>query len=329
MAARASSTLTLLLLPSAAYAYHAAAIRAPRAVAHRTGLPIALSGQSDHHHDHDSGSGTIAKTDGRHRRLITSITTGVCVAGAGFAGVSTGTAAALFHGYESLALASPIATKSATSAVAYLLGDCLAQKASGARKKNAKRSKLDTARVARSGVAGLISHGPQLHAWCLFLDRFVSFGGPGLAWARLAVKILLDQTFFSLYMNAAYCAIVETLSGRNVKAVWQRVRATAWPSLRSSWKFWPLVHMITYSVVPSHLRVLWVDAVEVVWVAILATCVSTAKAAPAPSSLPSPTTPTATVGILESSEIHVPQSHHAAEDLADEVETEEPTPQAA
>ena len=139
-------------------------------------------------------------------------------------------------------------------------------------------------RVARSGAAGFISHGPQLHYWCLFLDRFVSFGpGTWAVRAALAAKILLDQTFFSLYMNAAYCALVETLSGRSLRAALARVRASAWPSLRSSWKFWPAVHLITFSVVPSHLRVLWVDAVEIVWVAILATCVSAARV-PEPAS---------------------------------------------
>ena len=29
-------------------------------------------------------------------------------------------------------------------------------------------------------------------------------------------------------------------------------------------RFWPGVHLLTFSVVPQHLRVLWVDVVEVV-----------------------------------------------------------------
>ena len=49
-----------------------------------------------------------------------------------------------------------------------------------------------------------------------------------------------------------------------------------WPSLTASWRFWPAAHALTYSVIPLHLRVLWVDVLEVVWVAILAKCVSRA-----------------------------------------------------
>ena len=40
------------------------------------------------------------------------------------------------------------------------------------------------------------------------------------------------------------------------------MRASSWPSLRASWKFWPAVHLATYSIVPMHLRVLYIDVVD-------------------------------------------------------------------
>ena len=39
----------------------------------------------------------------------------------------------------------------------------------------------------------------------------------------------------------------------------------------AAWKFWPLVHCITYSVIPAQHRILWVNMVDLVWNAILAT----------------------------------------------------------
>ena len=173
----------------------------------------------------------------------------------------------LYQGYEAAALKTPILTKACTSGVAYLLGDSLAQFLS-------KRKSFDFGRVARSTIAGFFSHGPQLHFWCLFLDKFVGFGKR--TYLSLPLKILLDQTFFALYLNGAYCAIIETLKGSTRRSIWRRVRTAALPSLFSSWKFWPFVHLITYSIVPFHLRVLWVDVVEVVWVAILANCAAAA-----------------------------------------------------
>ena len=168
---------------------------------------------------------------------------------------------------------------------------------------------------------------PQLHFWCLLVERYFSFGGA--PWA-LFVKILLDQTFFASYLNAAYCMIIELLQRHSLRRAVQKVarprrppeptaatpllwparaadssqhtsrdierffkatsriqtllfplwllqvRSSWWPSLTASWRFWPAAHALTYSVVPLHLRVLWVDVLEVVWVAILAKCVSRA-----------------------------------------------------
>jgi len=36
-----------------------------------------------------------------------------------------------------------------------------------------------------------------------------------------------------------------------------------------SWKFWPIIHCITYSVIPAQHRILWVNSVDLVWNAIL------------------------------------------------------------
>ena len=289
MVSAARCSLILALAPSIACAHVVGPLRAPVVAARAPGALL-----------REGGPAPV----GKRRRILAA--GGTCAAAvAGVQGVHTGAALALFHRYEALALASPVATKSVTSGVAYLLGDVLAQVATQQRRGNARsksqrreraaaaaaadhlpqsaeesggHSRIDWKRVARSCVAGLVSHGPQLHLWCLFLDRFINLG-PGVWAARgaLLFKILLDQTVFSLYMNAAYCAIVETLSGRSLRAVAARVRASAWPSLRSSWRFWPGVHLLKGSEVTSHLRVLGVDAVVVVRVAILATCVSTAQ----------------------------------------------------
>jgi hypothetical protein len=128
----------------------------------------------------------------------------------------------------------------------------------------------------------------------------VNFGG---AFWSLPLKIALDQTFFASYLNAAYCAFIELLQRRPPREIGRKVlrhclasaqhptllprhssvlsppvacqvRSSWWPSLKASWRFWPIAHAFTYSVVPLHLRVLWVDVLEVVWVAILSMCIA-------------------------------------------------------
>jgi len=164
-----------------------------------------------------------------------------------------------FQAYEAAAISRPILTKGATSGVAYLAGDAIAQRLARTR---------DTGRLARAGIAGAVSHGPQLHAWTMLLERCS---------LPLVAKVALDQTIFSLYLNAAFCVCTESLQRRPLAFTLRKARAAAWPCLKAGWRFWPLAHAFTYSVVPLHLRVLWVDALEVGWVAILSTCVARAQ----------------------------------------------------
>ena len=125
--------------------------------------------------------------------------------------VLTRLALRLYRAYGAAAMGSPLLTKAATSGVAYCLGDMLAQRfsADGGREPVAGESAggglvgasatsavpffLDAPRATRSAIAGFFSHGPQLHYWCLLLERYVSFGG---AWYALLVKIALDQVAF-------------------------------------------------------------------------------------------------------------------------------------
>jgi len=82
--------------------------------------------------------------------------------------------------------------------------------------------------------------------------------------------VLADQTVWSLYLNAVYSGLIGILAGRPLTEVWRDVRSTSWPALRTSWRFWPFVHTVSFShAIPLDLKLLWVDAMEVVWVTLL------------------------------------------------------------
>jgi hypothetical protein len=71
-----------------------------------------------------------------------------------------------FHTYEGFISESPIATKAATSATVYTIGDVVAQRAEGI-----SMGQLDRPRILRSLLAGLIGHGPLSHFWYTYLDQ--------------------------------------------------------------------------------------------------------------------------------------------------------------
>lgn len=84
------------------------------------------------------------------------------------------------------------------------------------------------------------------------------------------MKVIADQTVWSIYLNAVYSFFIGSLALRDPREVWQDIKSTSWPALRTSWRFWPFVHSISFShAVPLDLKLLWVDVMEIVWVTLL------------------------------------------------------------
>jgi hypothetical protein len=71
----------------------------------------------------------------------------------------------VWDSYSAVLNDSPIATKAATSATVYTIGDTIAQKTEGT-----SMGQLDRPRILRSMLAGLIGHGPLSHFWYIHLD---------------------------------------------------------------------------------------------------------------------------------------------------------------
>ena len=158
----------------------------------------------------------------------------------------------LLHNYEQLVPTNPVFYKACTSGVAYIFGDFISQIFQGR-----SLDTLDLPRTFRSGAAGFIGHGPLCHYWMLTMEQYLDFGG---AWWATGFKVIADQTVWSLYLNAMYSFLIGTLAFRDPRQVWTDVKTTSWPALRSSWRFWPFVHCISFShAVPIDLKLLWVD----------------------------------------------------------------------
>ncbi|CAM9366423.1 unnamed protein product, partial [Phaeothamnion confervicola] len=133
---------------------------------------------------------------------------------------------------------------------------------------------MDLKRSGRSALAGLLVHGPLCHYWIEIMQEYLDFGG---AWWNFIPKVIADQTGWSLFLNAAYTTFVYGLQGRTPAQIWAEIKAsidtdTAWPALSSSWRFWPLIHCVSFSnAIPKDLKLLFIDCMEVVWVTILST----------------------------------------------------------
>jgi Mpv17 / PMP22 family len=89
-------------------------------------------------------------------------------------------------------------------------------------------------------------------------------------WIRLQ-KILMDQTIYLSVKCSIYISAVGLLQGDDIQSVRNNVQTKLPSIVLTAWKFWPLVHLVTYGVIPARHRILWVNCVDLVWNAILAT----------------------------------------------------------
>ena len=172
-----------------------------------------------------------------------------------------------WNGYLSVLNARPIATKAATSATVYTLGDMVAQKIEGT-----ELGDLDRPRIVRSLLAGAIGHGPLSHYWYNLLET-VSEHQLHLTtqWWAFVPKVVIDQFLWGPFWNNTYILLLGVMKMESLKTIWQDVKRTTVPLVVSGLKLWPLAHCITYGLVPVENRLLWVDIVEILWVTILAT----------------------------------------------------------
>mmetsp|Transcript_8674 Transcript_8674/g.11425 ORF Transcript_8674/g.11425 Transcript_8674/m.11425 type:complete len:387 (-) Transcript_8674:245-1405(-) len=164
--------------------------------------------------------------------------------------------------YESSAGQNPILTKALTSMVAYGIGDFTTQVLQGRTLEN-----IDLKRSGRSAFAGFIGHGPLCHFWIEFMETYLNFGG---AWWAVFPKVFADQTVWSLYLNAMYVAITNGLQFKSPAHIWNEIKTTCVPALQCGWRFWPFIHLISFSsLLPVTFKLLFIDAMEIVWVTIL------------------------------------------------------------
>lgn len=164
--------------------------------------------------------------------------------------------------YESSLMEKPIFTKTLINVVIYLLGDWLSQTVF--QKKNVLD--FDVSRTLKNGFIGLC-FGPLVHQYYQFSDHIL----PVTSLMNRVQKIFMDQTIYLTVKCSIYICAVGLLSGDDFETCKQTVKDKIGNIVITAWKFWPLVHCITYGVIPARHRILWVNSVDLVWNAILAT----------------------------------------------------------
>jgi protein Mpv17 len=168
-----------------------------------------------------------------------------------------------WRAYEQAVSSYPVPIKAALTGATYFIGDWLAQ-ALELKQKASSWREADRPRIVKNALVGLLLLGPLAHFYYDFVTDSLD------SWP-IPAKIALDQTVYLGTYNTLYCVSLGVLGRRAWGDVAKEVRTTFIPLITAGWKLWPLVGIVTYTLIPPEHRVLWIDAIEVFYSVILST----------------------------------------------------------
>jgi hypothetical protein len=155
----------------------------------------------------------------------------------------------------------PYRTAAFMTGIAYGLADWTAQTCSGRGPFGFSKTRL-----LRCTFVGAILLSPIAHTYYHWQDFFIP---ATLGWWASPVKLLLDQLAYASVYNCIFLVAIGALRLDSPRRIVEDVKRNFKPMMFANWKLWPFVHLLTYTVIPTRFKLLWVDVVEVVWITYL------------------------------------------------------------
>jgi hypothetical protein len=161
--------------------------------------------------------------------------------------------------YGSALESSPVLTKSVTAGCIFAVSDYLAQRFEADKEKNLK---LNLTRIATSAAVGLLYFGPAAHVWYSWIFRIL----PGTSLFSILQKAALGQAFFGPSFTCIFFATSLLQSGTFTFGNWLRkIRQDLPGAWLAGASFWPLVDLVSFSLVPQKWIPLFVNMCSLVW----------------------------------------------------------------
>lgn len=168
--------------------------------------------------------------------------------------------AALGAAYGASLEKNPIPTKSVTAGVIFALSDWLAQRLTPSA--DGEKQKTNWTRTISSALVGLLYFGPAAHFWYETIFRLL----PGTSLLSTLQKAALGQLLFGPSFTCIFFATSLLQQG---KFTFQNWFAKIKQDLPGAWVaglgFWPLVDLISYSLIPKNWIPLFVNTCSLVW----------------------------------------------------------------
>lgn len=163
----------------------------------------------------------------------------------------------------------PILVKSVTAAFIFALSDYLAQRLEGGDQSSSDVStKVNWTRTITSLAVGLFYFGPAAHYWYETIFRVL----PGTSLLSTLYKAAAGQLLFGPSFTCIFFATSLLQAGTFSLGNWARkIRADLPGAWLAGISFWPIVDLVSYSLIPPKWIPLFVNMCSLVWTIYLST----------------------------------------------------------
>ena len=165
----------------------------------------------------------------------------------------------MFRWYSKMLVRKPLTTRMATCGFLFGLGDFVCQ---GIEQQDKGGFTIDKIRLARFSFFGCFLAAPVLNYQC---GRILPMISSKVTPSAILAKLSYDQMIFSpIYTPYIFMALA-LLEGKRIEDGVDSVKNKTWPTLIASWKIWPLVQLINFSLIPVKYNLLVINLVQVWW----------------------------------------------------------------
>lgn len=158
----------------------------------------------------------------------------------------------------------PIATKSITAGLIFGLSDYLAQRI----ERKEGKEKLNLTRMLASTLVGLLYFGPAAHYWYEMIFYLL----PGTGLISTLQKAFWGQVIFGPSFTCIFFAVGLLQSGTfSFGSLWAKIRSDLPGAWLAGVGFWPLIDVISFSLVPIKWIPLFINFASLIWTIYLST----------------------------------------------------------
>mmetsp|Transcript_112970 Transcript_112970/g.231195 ORF Transcript_112970/g.231195 Transcript_112970/m.231195 type:complete len:295 (+) Transcript_112970:164-1048(+) len=156
----------------------------------------------------------------------------------------------------------PILTKSYTAGLIFGLSDYFAQKIERSNDVNGSSGQMDWTRTIASTFVGLLYFGPAAHYWYEWIFKLL----PAATLASTLYKAFWGQVLFGPSFTCIFFATILMQSGEfSLKNWWSKIRSDLPGAWLAGAGYWPIVDLLSYSVVPVKWIPLFVNMASFIW----------------------------------------------------------------